>query len=158
MDKLDGASAEEMPRKVYAPVTRDIVETVATSGSFVRLTDAIRASGLVKPLGGRGPFTFFAPTDAAFSKLSAASQGALLRNATRLAAIINYHIIPGYFDVKDLRADEVETLQGTTLTMLGAGAQTRINGASIVLADLVATNGVVHAIDEIILPKKWRLA
>jgi len=158
MEKLDGASAAEIPRKLYAPVTRDVVETVAATGSFIRLTDAIRASGLVKPLGARGPFTFFAPTDAAFSKLSAESQGALLRNATRLAAIINYHIIPGYFDVKDLRAGEIETLQGTSLTMLGSGAQTSINGASIVHADLVATNGVVHAIDEILLPRKWRLA
>jgi uncharacterized surface protein with fasciclin (FAS1) repeats len=158
MEKLDGASAGEMTRKLYAPVTRDVVETVAATGGFARLTDAIRASGLVKVLGARGPFTFFAPTDAAFSKLPAESQGALLRNATRLAAIINYHVIPGYFDVKDLYAGEVETLQGTSLTMLGSGAQTSVNGVRIVQADLVATNGVVHAIDDILLPKKWRLA
>jgi uncharacterized surface protein with fasciclin (FAS1) repeats len=157
MEKVDSASAGEMTRKVYAPVTRDVVETVAAAGSFARLTDAIRASGLVKALGARGPFTFFAPTDAAFAKLAAESQAALLRNATRLGAIINYHIIPGYFDAKDLHAGEVETLQGTSLTMVGSGTQTSINGARIAQADLVATNGVIHAIDEILLPKKWRL-
>ena len=158
MDKPDSASAGELTRKVYAPVTRNVVETVAATGDFVRLTDAIRAAGLVKPLGGRGPFTFFAPTDAAFAKLTAESQGALLRNATRLAAIINYHIIPGYFDVKDLHAGEVETLQGTSLTLLGTGSGISINGAGITHADLIATNGVVHGIDEVLLPRKWRLA
>jgi uncharacterized surface protein with fasciclin (FAS1) repeats len=158
MEKLDGASAGEATRKAYAPITRNIVETVAARGGFARLTDAIRASGLVKPLGARGPFTLFAPTDAAFEKLSAESQGALLRNATRLAAIINYHIVPGYFDIKDLHAGEIETLQGTSLTIVGAAAQICVNGAAVVHADLVATNGVVHGIDQILLPRKWRLS
>ncbi len=158
MENPDGAPAAELTQRTYAPVTRNVVETLAAMENFARLADAIRASGLVKTLGARGPFTMFAPTDAAFAKLSAQAQGALLRNATRLAAIISYHVIPGYFDVKDLHAGEVETLQGTSLTMLGSGAHTSINGASIVHADLVATNGVVHAIDEILLPKKWRLA
>jgi|SRR5580698_2149974 uncharacterized surface protein with fasciclin (FAS1) repeats len=157
MDKLDGAAAGGTPAKAYAPVTRNIVETVAAMGDFARLTDAIRASGLVKPLGARGPFTLFAPTDAAFAKLAADSQAALLRNATRLAAIINYHVVPGFLDTRDLHAGEIESLQGTSLTLLGAGAQTSINGAGITFADLIATNGVVHGIDEILLPRKWRL-
>jgi uncharacterized surface protein with fasciclin (FAS1) repeats len=157
MDKLDGAAAGDGPPKAYAPVTRNIVETVAMMGEFARLTDAIRASGLVKPLGARGPFTFFAPTDAAFAKLAPQSQGALLRNASRLAAIINYHVVPGFLDTRDLHAGDVETLQGTALTLAGAGAQTSVNGAAITVADLIATNGMVHGIDEILLPRKWRL-
>jgi uncharacterized surface protein with fasciclin (FAS1) repeats len=157
MDKMDGTAAGGMPPKAYAPVARNIVETMAAMGDFARLTDAIRASGLVKPLGARGPFTLFAPTDAAFAKLAPESQSALLRNATRLAAIINYHIVPGFLDTRDLHAGEIETLQGTSLALLGSGAQTSINGARITLADLIATNGVVHGIDEVLLPRKWRL-
>jgi uncharacterized surface protein with fasciclin (FAS1) repeats len=158
MDKLDGADADGIPPKAYAPVTRNIVETVAATGDFARLTDAIRASGLVKPLSARGPFTLFAPTNAAFAKLPPESQGALLRNATRLAAIISYHVVPGFLDTRDLHAGELETLQGTSLTLLRTGAQVSINGAGITAADLIATNGVVHGIDEILLPRKWRLS
>jgi uncharacterized surface protein with fasciclin (FAS1) repeats len=158
MHKLNGVPAEDITRKTYTALTRNVVDTVVAAGDFSTFAAAIKTAGLTAPLGTKGPFTVFAPTDEAFRKLPSGAYEVLLKDPAKLAAIMNYHVIPGYFDVKDLKSGELKTLQGTTLTAAISAADAHVNGARITRADLTATNGVVHGIDAVILPKRWRLA
>jgi uncharacterized surface protein with fasciclin (FAS1) repeats len=133
---------------------KDIVDTAVAAGSFTTLVAAVQAAGLVDTLKGEGPFTVFAPTDAAFAALPAGTVEDLLKpeNKDKLIAVLTYHVIPGKVMSTDLSEGlKAATVQGAEVTItLDGGA--KVNGAVISAADVMATNGVIHVIDQVILP------
>jgi uncharacterized surface protein with fasciclin (FAS1) repeats len=130
---------------------KDIVETAVAAGSFKTLATALQAAGLVDTLKGKGPFTVFAPTDAAFAKIPKADLDALLKDKAKLTAVLTYHVVPGAVMAKDVKAGTVKTVQGGMLTIGTTGGVT-VNNAKVVQADIVASNGVIHVIDTVVLP------
>ncbi len=135
-----------------AAQAKDIVDTAVAAGNFKTLASALQAAGLVDTLKGKGPFTVFAPTDAAFAKLPKADLDALLKDKTKLAAVLTYHVLPGKVMAKDVKPGAAKTVQGGDLTLATAGGVT-VNGARVLAADVVADNGVIHIIDRVLLPK-----
>ncbi len=134
--------------------TKDIVDTAVAAGSFTTLVAAVQAAGLVDTLKGEGPFTVFAPTDAAFAALPAGTVEDLLKpeNKDKLAAILTYHVVPGKVMSTDLSEGlKAASVQGGELTITLEGGA-KVNGAVISTADIEATNGVIHVIDSVILP------
>jgi uncharacterized surface protein with fasciclin (FAS1) repeats len=139
-----------------APV-KNIVDMTIDAGNFSTLAAGLKAAGLTDILSKKGPFTVFAPTDEAFKKLPAGAMDALLKDSTKLKAVLNYHVIAGHVSAKDMKTGEVMTLQGSPLTAVVESSEVRVNGAHVRKEDLVATNGVIHAIDAVIMPKNWQL-
>jgi uncharacterized surface protein with fasciclin (FAS1) repeats len=131
----------------------DIVDTAVGAGQFTTLVTAVKAAGLVDTLKGPGPFTVFAPTDAAFAKLPAGTVEALLKDIPKLKAVLTYHVVAGKVMAKDVKTGEAKTVQGQTVALRAEGGKVTVNGANVVIADVAATNGVIHAIDTVILPK-----
>jgi uncharacterized surface protein with fasciclin (FAS1) repeats len=131
---------------------KDIVETAVAAGSFKTLATALQAAGLIETLKGKGPFTVFAPTDAAFAKLPKAELDALLLDKARLTAVLTYHVVPGTVMAKDVKAGMVTTVQGSALT-LGTSGGVTVDGAKVIQADVMASNGVIHAIDTVVIPR-----
>ena len=133
----------------------DIVDTAVAAGDFGTLAAALGAAGLVETLKGDGPFTVFAPTDAAFAKLPDGTVESLLlpENKDKLAGILTYHVVAGKFMSTDLTDDmKAATVQGTDITIdLDNGVM--VNDATVVTADIEASNGVIHVIDKVILPE-----
>lgn len=127
------------------------------AGNFTTWVAAIKTAGLTDTLTGRGPFTVFAPTDEAFKKLPAGALDALLKDTAKLKAIMNYHVVTGHVLAKDMKAGEVMTVQGSPLTAVLSSSGVQVNGARVKQADITATNGVVHAIDAVIMPRNWQL-
>jgi uncharacterized surface protein with fasciclin (FAS1) repeats len=133
--------------------TKDIVATAIDAGQFKTLVAAVQAAGLVEALQGKGPFTVFAPTDAAFAKLPAGTVEGLLKDPKALSNILLYHVVPG--EVKAAAVKDgmtAKTLQGSPVTFKVADGKVMINGANIVATDVMASNGVIHVIDSVILP------
>lgn len=138
---------------------RDIVETAIAAGYFTIFVAGIKAAGLIESLAADGPFTVFAPTDEAFQKLPASAYDELLKDTWKLEAILNYHVVPGQVTAKDLKAGEVTTRHGASLfSTPSSSSGLRINAARVVKADLLASNGIIHAIDAVLLPENWQLA
>ena len=135
-----------------AAQAKDIVDTAVAAGSFKTLATALQAAGLIDTLKGPGPFTVFAPTDAAFAKIPKADLDALLKDKAKLTAVLTYHVVPGRVMAKDVKAGSVKTVQGGMLTLGTTGGVT-VNNAKVVQADVVASNGVIHVIDTVVLPK-----
>ena len=131
----------------------DIVETAVAAGSFKTLIAAVQAAGLVETLKGKGPFTVFAPTDEAFAKLPPGTVEALLKDKVKLAAILTYHVVPG-----DVRAAQVvtmasaKTVNGQSLTFSTSNGAVSVDKAKVVKTDILASNGVIHVIDTVVLP------
>ena len=157
MDQSKSVPTGEAARNTNTTPTKNIVDTVIAAGHFTTLAAAIKAAGLTANLAAKGPFTVFAPTDEAFKKLPAGAYDSLLKDSGKLKAILNYHVVSGYFLARDLKSGEVPTLQGTAMTAVVTSSDVRVNGARVSKWDMVATNGVVHAIDAVILPKNWQL-
>ncbi len=135
--------------------TKDIVDTAVSAGNFGTLVAAVKAAGLVDTLKGEGPFTVFAPTDAAFAALPEGTVEDLLKpeNKDRLVAVLTYHVIPGEVMSSDLSEGmTATTVQGTDVTITLEGGP-KVNGATISAPDVDASNGVIHVIDEVILPE-----
>ncbi len=133
----------------------DIVDTAIAAGQFETLAAALDGAGLVATLKGQGPFTVFAPTDAAFAKLPAGTVDDLLRpeNKAKLAAILTYHVVPGRVTAADaVRLKEAKTVNGETVDVKADGGSVMINDAKVTAADVAASNGVIHVIDTVILP------
>jgi uncharacterized surface protein with fasciclin (FAS1) repeats len=130
----------------------DIVETAVAAGNFKTLATALQAAGLVDTLKGKGPFTVFAPTDAAFAKVPKADLDALLADKAKLTAVLTYHVVPGKVMAKDVKSGKVKTVQGSELTLGTTGGVT-VDSAKVIKADVVASNGVIHAIDSVVIPK-----
>lgn len=133
----------------------DIVDTAVAAGSFNTLVAAVKAAGLVDTLKGDGPFTVFAPTDEAFSNLPEGTVASLLEEANRdqLVAILTYHVVPGKVMAADLAGQVIEaaTVNGANLDVDGTDGVT-VNGATVVTADVEASNGVIHVIDTVLMP------
>ena len=143
-----------MPQPALSPsVLKVIVPTAIDSGSFKPAAVAITAAGLGGTLLGTGPFTVFAPTDAAFAKLAPGTVEALLKDLPKLTAILTYHVVSGRHlaaDVASLKT--ATTVQGGTLKIAVNGGKVMINNAEVVAADVLAANGVIHVIDSVLLP------
>lgn len=131
--------------------THDIVDTAVAAGNFSTLVTAVKAAGLVETLKGAGPFTVFAPTDAAFAKVPKATLEGLLADKAALTKVLTYHVVAGKVMAADVKAGQVKTVQGGNVTMATDGGVT-VNGAKVVAADVAASNGVIHAIDTVLMP------
>jgi uncharacterized surface protein with fasciclin (FAS1) repeats len=134
---------------------KTIVDVAVENGSFKTLVTALKAADLVGALSGKGPFTVFAPTDAAFAKLPAGTLDALLKDPKKLASILTYHVVSG----KVMAADVIKgngakpaTLNGAALDIAVKNGAVFVNGARVTTADVVASNGVIHVIDTVVLP------
>jgi len=143
---------------VKAQAPKDIVDTAVAAGSFKTLAAALQAAGLVETLKGKGPFTVFAPTDAAFAKLPKGTVEDLLKpeNKAKLTAILTYHVVPGNVmaaQVVTMNGADVKTVNGQTVKIGVMGGKVTVNGANVVTTDVKASNGVIHVIDSVILPK-----
>ncbi|HAJ35426.1 MAG TPA: beta-Ig-H3/fasciclin [Chloroflexi bacterium] len=147
-------AATEAPAAEAAAATADIVDTAIAAGNFNTLVAAIEAAGLVDTLKGEGPFTVFAPTDEAFAALPAGTVEALLADPQgQLTQILLYHVVPGKVMSTDLSDGmTAETVQGSPITFAIADGAVKVNEASVVAADIEASNGVIHVIDSVILP------
>lgn len=134
----------------------DIVDTAVSAGNFNTLVAAVQAAGLVDTLKGEGPFTVFAPTDEAFEKLPAGTVENLLKpeNKDQLVAVLTYHVIPGKVMSGDIAGKKmgVKTVQGSEL-MVDAMDGVKVDDATVVTADIETSNGVIHVIDQVVLPK-----
>jgi len=141
---------------VILPVDGTIVDVAAKNGSFNTLVAAVKAAGLVETLSGKGPFTVLAPTDAAFAKLPAGTLEMLLKpeNKKQLVDILSYHVVPGVAAYSDavVKMTEVPTVLGRPIAVKVVGGKVMLNGATVVAADVEATNGVIHVVDTVILP------
>jgi len=134
---------------------KNIVDTAAAAGQFNTLTAALEAAGLVETLKGAGPFTVFAPTDEAFSKLPAGTVEGLLKpeNKAKLVAILTYHVVPGAVSSADVvKLDEAKTVNGQTIDITATSSGVMVNDAKVTAADVAASNGTIHVIDKVILP------
>lgn len=148
-----GVLASALPTAAKA---KDIVDTAVSAGSFKTLTAALQAAGLVDALKGPGPYTVFAPTDEAFSKLPAGTVESLLKpeNREKLKAILLYHVVSG--DVPSSQAVKLtsaKSLEGKDLAISVENGGVRINNAKVVKADVHASNGVIHVIDTVLIPQ-----
>jgi uncharacterized surface protein with fasciclin (FAS1) repeats len=135
-----------------AAQAKDIVDTAVAAGDFKTLAIALEKAGLIDTLKGKGPFTVFAPTDAAFAKVPKADLDALLADKQKLVAVLTYHVVPGNVMAQDVKAGKVTTVQGSELTLTTSGG-VKVDGANVIKTDIVADNGVIHAIDSVVLPK-----
>jgi uncharacterized surface protein with fasciclin (FAS1) repeats len=135
---------------------KDIVETAVDAGTFTTLAAALEAAGLIETLKGEGPFTVFAPTDEAFAKLPAGTVEDLLKPENRegLIAVLTYHVVPGEVKAADVVGlDEAETVNGQSLDISVTGSTVMIDDATVVATDIMASNGVIHVIDSVVLPQ-----
>lgn len=131
---------------------KDIVDTAVAAGQFTTLAAALKAAGLVDTLKGKGPFTVFAPTDAAFAKLPAGTVEGLLKDKAKLTKILTYHVVPGKVLAADVvKLKEAKTVEGSTVK-IDTTSGVKVNNASVVKTDVEASNGVIHVIDTVIMP------
>jgi uncharacterized surface protein with fasciclin (FAS1) repeats len=131
----------------------DIVETAVSAGQFKTLVTALQEASLVDTLKGKGPFTVFAPTDEAFAKLPPGALDALLKDKQKLAAVLTYHVVPGSVMAAQVKPGQVKTVQGQSLTVTAGSGNVMVDNAKVVKADIRASNGVIHVIDSVVLPK-----
>jgi uncharacterized surface protein with fasciclin (FAS1) repeats len=136
----------------FAAQAKDIVDTAVAAGNFKTLATALQAAGLIETLKGAGPFTVFAPTDDAFAKVPKDKLDALLKDKAALTKVLTYHVVPGKVMAKDVKAGKVKTVQGGELTLATTGGVT-VDGAKVTATDIVASNGVIHVIDTVVMPK-----
>jgi len=146
-------STEAVPTPAENP-TQNIVEIAAGAGSFNTLVTAVQAAGLVETLSGDGPFTVFAPTDEAFAKIPQADLEALLADKEALTAVLTYHVVPGKVMAQDVvNLSSATTVNGQDLEIKVWDGKVMIDGATVLSTDIEATNGVIHVIDQVILPE-----
>ena len=150
-----------MGAPAHADESKDIVDTAVAAGSFKTLVAAVKAAGLVETLKGSGPFTVFAPTDEAFKKLEKSKPGTIAtllkpENKEKLTAILTYHVVPGKVMAADALklkdGTKVKTVNGKSITVHTKGG-VKIDNAKVIKADIVCSNGVIHVIDTVLLPK-----
>lgn len=135
---------------------KDIVDTAVAAGSFDKLVTAVKAAGLVETLKGKGPFTVFAPTDEAFAKLPGGTLDNLLKpeNKAKLVALLTYHVVPKKLTAKKVVImTSAKTVNGHSLTFKFKDGWVMVDNAKVVKTDIMCTNGVIHGIDAVVLPK-----
>ena len=134
---------------------KDIVDTAVAAGQFKTLAAALTAAGLVDTLKGDGPFTVFAPTDEAFAKLPAGTLDALLKDIPKLKGILTYHVVAGKVMAADVvKLKSATTVNGQSVKIMAKGGKVMVDNANVVKTDIECSNGVIHVIDAVILPKK----
>ncbi len=152
-------AGEQMSAKPYNKVSMDqpagtIVDIAAGNADFSTLVAALKAAGLVDTLNGKGPYTVFAPTNAAFAKLPAGTLDSLLKpeNKAKLTSILTYHVVAGKVMAKDVVAlKSAKTVQGANVT-IDASKGVKVNGATVTATDIAGSNGVIHVIDTVLMP------
>jgi uncharacterized surface protein with fasciclin (FAS1) repeats len=135
---------------------KDIVDTAVAAGSFQTLVRAVQAAELVDTLKGTGPFTLFAPTDAAFAKLPSGTVEELLKpeNKSKLQAVLTYHVVPGTVMAADvIKVTTAKTVNGQSLAVNAKNGAVMVDNAKVIKTDIVTSNGVIHVIDTVVLPK-----
>lgn len=138
----------------YASAKKDIVDTAVAAEGFTTLVTAVKAAELVDTLKGDGPFTVFAPTDEAFAKVPKDKLDALLADKDALAKVLTYHVVPGKVTAADVvKLDDAKTVLGQSIDIEVKDGKVFVDGAQVVSTDIAATNGVIHVIDSVILPK-----
>jgi len=143
------------PKTVDASTKKDIVDTALAAGSFKTLAAALESADLVPTLKGEGPFTVFAPTDAAFAALPAGTVEGLLKDKAALTKILTYHVVAGKVPAAEVvKLDFAQTVEGSAVRVQSDGSGVLIDGARVVQADIEASNGIIHVIDKVILPRK----
>ena len=130
---------------------KDIVDTAVAAGSFNTLATALQEADLIETLKGDGPFTVFAPTDEAFAKVPQDQLNALLADKAMLTKVLTYHVVPGKIMAADVTPGQVTTVEGQSLTITTANG-VMVNNAKVIKTDIVASNGVIHVIDEVVIP------
>lgn len=135
-----------------------IIDTAAEAGNFTTLISALQTASFIDTLRTAGPYTLFAPTDAAFRRLEPGALDALLKDNERLYAFLAHHVASGVIALADISSGEIKTLGGASLVAARAGGEVFVNGVSISRGDIVASNGIMHVIDEVILPFGTMLA
>lgn len=133
-------------------LAQDIVDTAVKAGNFKTLVAAVQAAGLVDTLKGPGPFTVFAPTDEAFAKIPKATLDGLLADKAALTKVLTYHVVPGKVIASDVKAGKVKTVQGQELTVT-TSMGVMVDQSKVVATDVAASNGVIHAVDTVLMPK-----
>ena len=150
------ASAQSATQKDKKPM-KNIVQVAVEAGSFNTLVAAVKAAGLVETLSGPGPFTVFAPTDAAFAKLPAGTVETLLKpeNKAQLQKVLTYHVVSGNVMSGDLKGKttNAKTVEGSAVRIDASGNAVKVDDAVVTQADVSASNGVIHVIDRVIMPK-----
>jgi uncharacterized surface protein with fasciclin (FAS1) repeats len=145
-NKKDGKQMEKT-------LTKDIVDTAQSAGSFGTLVTALKEAGLVETLKGEGPFTVFAPTDEAFKKLPEEQLSALLKDKAKLTKVLTFHVVPGSVKAEDVvKLKTAKSVEGSPLAISVASDGVKIEGAKVTATDIMCSNGVVHVIDTVILP------
>ena len=132
---------------------KDIVDTAVAAGDFSTLVTAVKAAGLVETLKGEGPFTVFAPTDAAFAKVPTDTLNALLADKAALANVLTYHVVAGNVMAADVvKLTSAVTVQGQAVSIEVKDGKVYVDGAQVVATDIKASNGVIHVIDAVLIP------
>lgn len=147
-------AAETMNDNNQMAADKNIVQIASEADNFKTLVAAVQAAGLAETLSGEGPYTVFAPTDEAFAKLPAGTVEALLQDKEQLAKILTYHVVPGKVMASDVVGlTSAKTVEGSDLAVMVDGDVVKINDATVVTADIVASNGVIHVIDTVLMPQ-----
>jgi uncharacterized surface protein with fasciclin (FAS1) repeats len=157
MNESKSTTSSQHGNTNHTAPSKNILDTAIAAGNFTTFVAGIKTAGLTDKMTGKGPFTVFAPTDEAFKKLPHGALEALLKDSAKLKAVLSYHVVAGHFLAKDLKAGEVMTLQGTALRAHSSSSGVEINGAHVKQADITASNGVVHGIDAVVMPKDTQL-
>jgi uncharacterized surface protein with fasciclin (FAS1) repeats len=143
-----------MPIGARAEPKPDIVDTAVAAGKFKTLATALETAGLVDTLKGKGPFTVFAPTDDAFAKLPKGTLDALLKDKKKLTAVLTYHVVAGRVTAADVaKLSSAKTVNGRSVAIAAKGGTVTVDGAKVTQADVEASNGVIHVIDTVLIPK-----
>lgn len=137
----------------FPALAADIVDTASAAGQFTTLVAALEKADMVDTLKGAGPYTVFAPTDEAFAKLPKGALEDLLRDKEKLSAVLAYHVVPGKVMAADVKPGKAKTVQGQSLTVAANNDAVMVNDARVVKTDIAASNGVIHVIDSVLLPK-----
>jgi uncharacterized surface protein with fasciclin (FAS1) repeats len=147
-----GLMAATATSTVAMAADKDIVDTAQSAGSFNTLVVALKTAGLVETLKGKGPFTVFAPNDAAFAKIPKEQLDALLADKGKLTKVLTYHVVAGKVMAADVKAGAVKTVEGSNLTISTTGG-VMVDQAKVIKTDIAASNGVIHVIDSVVMPK-----
>jgi uncharacterized surface protein with fasciclin (FAS1) repeats len=149
-DNRSGSTAEPAAKQAR----KNIVQTAVGAGDFDTLVSLVKRARLAKTLSGEGPYTVFAPTDAAFKKVPASTLEALLKDRAALRNVLLYHVAAGRYPAKRVvKQKSIETLVGQRIKVSTRGNTVRVAGAKVVQADVTASNGVIHAIDKVLIPR-----
>ena len=150
---VTAGGATAAPAK-HAQAKPNIVQTASSAGQFTTLVSLVKKAGLVGALSGKGPFTVFAPTDAAFAKVPKATLTALLKDKAKLKQVLLYHVVKGKVTAAQVvKLKSAKTLEGDSLAIKVSGGKVYVDGAQVVKADVAASNGVIHVINKVLIPQ-----